>query len=163
MPSPSTRSKFFTDQSGNYRVVYDSNVDAVKYYMHELTRAALKDVAKYVIKVFNTEFYKHFRKHSGDAKKATKYKVWASAKTISPRVEIGLKTGRVPGFYAYFQEFGTKSGIPRLGLLTHAAQDNIAEIVKIESRYLSGLSDEAERLEALVNEDDMEGGEDDNE
>ena len=157
MPAPGTKSKFFSDKDGTYRVVYDSNVDAVQYYMHELTRAALKDVAKFVIKVFNTEFYKKFRKHSGQAKKATKYKVWASEKTISPRVEIGLKTGRVPGFYAYFQEFGTRSGIERLGLLTHAAQDNIAEIIKIESQYLSGLSDEAERLSALINEDDMEG------
>ena len=163
MSAPSSRSKFFTDNSGNYRVVYDSNVDQVKYYMHELTRAALKDVAKYVIKVFNTEFYKRFRKITGNAKKATKYKIWASANTIAPRVEIGLKTGRVPGFYAYFQEFGTSNGIPRLGLLTHAAQDNIAEIVRIESQYLSGLSEEADRLEALINEDDMEGGEDDDE
>ena len=62
------------------------------------------------------------------------------------------------GFYAYFQEFGTSDGsVPKLGLLTHAAQDNVAEIIKIESQYLDGLSGEAARLEALVDEKDMEG------
>ena len=81
----------------------------------------------------------------------------SGAKTTSPRVQIGLKTGQVDGFYAYFQEFGTSTGIPRLGLLTHAVQDNVAEIVKIESTYLSGLSDEAAQLEALINENDYEG------
>ena len=137
-------------------VEYVSNVDACSYYMHELTRAALRDVAKLITRRFRESYYSHFNRDSGDAGRATKYKVWASPSTIAPRVQIGLKTGQVPGFYAYFQEFGS-SKQPKLGLLKGAAEDNIAEIIKIESQYLSGLSEEANRLEQLVNENDYEG------
>lgn len=148
-------------KDGKVNITYESNLDAAQYYLFELNRAALRDVGKFVTKVFRTAYYQHFQKRTGNAGKATKYKVWAGAKTTAPRVQIGLKTGQVDGFYAYFQEFGTSTGIPRLGLLTHAVEDNVAEIVKIESQYLSGLSDEAERLDALINEDDMEGDADD--
>lgn len=148
-------------KDGKVNITYESNMDAAQYYLFELNRAALRDVGKFVTKVFRTAYYQHFQKRTGNAGKATKYKVWAVAKTTAPRVQIGLKTGQVDGFYAYFQEFGTSTGIPRLGLLTHAVEDNVAEIVKIESQYLSGLSDEAERLDALINEDDMEGDADD--
>ena len=157
MGAPKACNKFKRDDGGTYRVVYESNLDACEYYLHELARAALRDVAKFILKVFKTEYYSRYTKRTGEAGRATKYKVYASAKTTSPRLEIGLRTGRTPGFYAYFQEFGTSTGIPRLGLLTHAAQDNVAEIIKIESHYLSGLSEEADRLAALVDESDMEG------
>lgn len=158
MPTPKSQTKYQKDDGGTYRVVYESNLDACEYFIHELTRAALRDVGKFLTKLFRNEYYSHFERHTGNAGKATKYKVFSGAKTTSPRVQIGLKTGRVEGFYAYFQEFGTHSGnVPRLGLLTHAAQDNVAEIIKIESTYLSGLSDEAAALEAMVSEEDYEG------
>ncbi len=137
-------------------IEYTSNVDKCSYYMHELTRAAMRDVGKFLARKFRDSYYSHFKRISGDAGKATKYTIWASARTTAPRVQIGLKTGKVDGFYAYFQEFGS-SRQPKLGLLRNAAYDNIAEIIKIESQYLSGLSDEAERLESLINEDDYEG------
>ena len=156
MPTPKSQTKTIV-KDGRTEVTYESNLDATQYYIYELNRAALRDVGKYVAKAFRTAFYSHFKKHTGDAGKATKYKVISGAKTTSPRVQIGLKTGQVDGFYAYFQEFGTSTGIPRLGLLTHSVQDNVAEIIKIESQYLSGLSDEAAQLEALINENDYEG------
>lgn len=156
MPTPKSTTKVLV-KNGKTEVTYESNFDAAQYYIFELSRAALRDVAKFVTKLFRTEYYKHFTRRTGNAGKATKYKVWSSKSTKYPHVDIGLRTGRVPGFYAYFQEFGTSTGIPRLGLLTNAVQDNVAEIVKIESQYLSGLSDEAERLAALVDESDMEG------
>lgn len=160
MPAPKSVTKLKV-KDGKVDITYESNLDAAQYYLFELNRAALRDVGKFVTKVFREAFYQHFKKRTGNAGKATKYKVWAGAKTTAPRVQIGLKTGQVDGFYAYFQEFGTSTGIPRLGLLTHAVEDNVAEIVKIESQYLSGLSDEAARLDALINEDDMEGDADD--
>lgn len=160
MPAPKSVTKLKV-KDGKVDITYESNLDAAQYYLFELNRAALRDVGKFVAKVFREAFYQHFKKRTGNAGKATKYKVWAGAKTTAPRVQIGLKTGQVDGFYAYFQEFGTSTGIPRLGLLTHAVEDNVAEIVKIESQYLSGLSDEAARLDALINEDDMEGDADD--
>ncbi len=156
MPTPKSQTKVLV-KNGKAEVTYEENFDAAEYYIHELNRAALRDVGKFVTKLFRTNYYQHFQKITGKAGKATKYKVISSAKTTAPRVQIGLKTGQVEGFYAYFQEFGTSTGIPRLGLLTHAVEDNVAEIIKIESQYLSGLSDEAAQLESLINENDYEG------
>ena len=156
MPTPKSQTKVLV-KNGKAEVTYEDNFDAAEYFIHELNRAALRDVGKFVTKLFRTNYYQHFQKITGKAGKATKYKVISSAKTTAPRVQIGLKTGQVEGFYAYFQEFGTSTGIPRLGLLTHAVEDNVAEIIKIESQYLSGLSDDAAQLESLINENDYEG------
>lgn len=160
MPTPKSQTKVLV-KNGQTEVTYEDNFDAAGYYIHELTRAALRDVGKFVTKLFRTEYYSHFNKITGNAGKATKYKVISSATTTAPRVQIGLKTGQVEGFYAYFQEFGTSNGIPRLGLLTKCVQENVAEIIKIESQYLSGLSDEAAQLESQVNEADYDGDGDD--
>lgn len=135
-------------------VTYTSNVDACKYYIHELNRAALRDVGKFVKRTFRDKYYSIFKKHSGDGGKATNYVVKASPSTIAPRVEIGLKTGKVDGFYAYFQELGT-SRQPRLGILQSCVEENIAQIVEIESKYLSGLNDEAQAL-SMIDEGDYE-------
>lgn len=160
MPTPKSVTKVLV-KDGKTEVKYEANFDAAEYYMFELSRAALRDAAKFVVKVFTTEYYKRFKKRTGNAGKATKYKVISGKNTLYPRVQIGLKPPGGRGFYEYFQEFGTSNGIPRLGLLTHAVQDNVAKIVEIESQYLSGLSDEASRLESLIDETEMEGGADD--
>ncbi len=161
MPTPKAQTKIIA-KNGKTEVTYESNLDASQYYIFELTRAALRDVGKFVSKVFKTAYYTHFKKQSGDAGKATKYKVISGRNTLYPRVQIGLKTGAAPGFYAYFQEFGTSDGrVPKLGLLTKAVKDNTAEIVKIESQYLDGLNGEAEKLQKLIDERDYEGDADD--
>ena len=144
--------------NGGTHVEYTSDVDAAQYYIYELSRAAMRDVGKFIAKTFKGLYYDHFTKRTGNAGRATKYKVFAGKSTEQPRVQVGLKSGKVPGFYAYFQEFGTHDGrVPKLGLLAKAAQDNVAEIIKIESQYLSALGEEAARLAALVKEEDMEG------
>lgn len=160
MPTPKSQIKVLA-KDGKTEVTYESNLDATQYYLFELNRAALRDVGKYVVKTFKTAYYQHFDKYSGNAGRATKYNVWSSKDTKFPRVQIGLKPPNGRGFYAYFQEFGTSDGIPRLGLLTHAVQDNVAEIIKIESQYLSGLSDEASKLDAMIDENETEGDADD--
>lgn len=135
-------------------VEYTSNVDAAQYYIYELSRAALRDVGKFVKKKFQENYYAYFKKHSGDAGKAVNYKVISGKSTQFPRVQVGLKAGKVDGFYAYFQEFGS-SKTPRLGILTDTVESNIATIVEIESKYLSGLEDEAKAL-AMISEEDYE-------
>ena len=155
MPTPKSVTKIKSDG-----VEYVSNVDACEYYIFELTRAALRDVAKFVKREFKEKFYQNFNKISGDAGRATSAKVWSSANTKSPKVEIGLKTGKVDGFYAYFQEFGTSTGIPALGLLQHAVEDNVDTIIEIESKYLSGLEGEAEALIESEGDYDIEEDED---
>lgn len=144
-------------------VQYTSNVDKCEYYLFELSRAALRDVAKFVKKKFKESYYSHFKKRTGLGGKAVRSVVYSSKKTQYPRVEISLPRARrgkqVPGFYSSFQELGT-SRTPKMGLLTNAVEQNIAEIIKIESQYLSGLEDEAKALSLIESEDDYEGGED---
>ena len=131
-------------------VTYTSNVDACQYYIYELTRAALRDVGKFVRTKWREVYYNHFMRHTGDAGKAVSYNVISSKSTTAPRVQVGLKSGKIDGFYAYFQEFGS-SKTPKLGLLSATVEDNIQTIVEIESKYLSALESEAEAL-ALVDE-----------
>ena len=140
-------------------VEYTSNVDACQYYIHELTRAALRDVAKFVKAEFKRVYYDYYEKHSGKGGKVLSYKVISSKSTTAPRVQIGLSGKKVDGFYAFFQEFGS-STTPKLGLLTNTVEDNIPKIVEIESKYLSGLEDEAQAL-AMIDEKDYEDNGDD--
>lgn len=137
-------------------VEYTSNVDKCEYFIFELCRAALRDVGKFVKKRFRESYYSHFKRHTGAAGRATKYKVYSNKDTKYPRIEIGLPAGKnkSKGFYGYFQEVGS-SKQPRLGLLTNAVQDNVQQIVEIQSQYLSALEDEAKAL-ALIDESEYE-------
>ena len=148
MPTPKSQIKI--DKNG---IIYESNLDACEYYLFELTRGALRDVAKFVRSEFRNNFYSNFRRRSGDAGKAVSYKVLSSKNTKYPRVEVGLKKGKDDGFYAFFQEFGTKNNIPRLGILQRTVQDNVDEIIRIESLYLSALESDPE---SLINEEETE-------
>lgn len=136
-------------------IKYESFEAQTEYYLFELSRAALRDVGKFIKAKWIEAFYNKFNVQTKDSKKATQYNVWSNAKTKYPRVDIGLRPKKGKGFYSYFQEFGS-SKTPKEGILNKVVQDNIAEIVKIESQYLSGLSEEASRLEALINEGDYE-------
>ena len=70
-----------------------------------------------------------------------------------PSLEVGVKPN---AFYGGFQEVGS-SKTAKLGLLTDAVESNVAEIIKIESQYLSALEDEAAAL-SEISEQDYEGG-----
>lgn len=137
-------------------VEYVSNCDRVQYTIQELTRAALRDVGKYVCKNFKNSYYGIFKKRSGRVGRFTQYWVkWK--KQAVPSLEVGVKPN---AFYGGYQEFGTNHGQPRLGLLAASVEDHIDEIIKIESQYLSALEDEAQAL-ALISEQDYEGNADD--
>lgn len=133
-------------------VEFTSNVDRVNYTMKELCRAALRDVGKFVCKRFRQSYYAAFRRKSGRVGKYAQYFVKYKREDV-PSLEVGLKPN---AFYGGFQEVGS-SKTKKLGLLTSAVEDNIAEIVKIESQYLSSLESEAAAL-ALISEEDYEGG-----
>lgn len=135
-------------------VTYTSNCERARYTIRELTRAALRDVGKFVCRKFRDAYYSTFKKQSGRVGKYTQY--WVKYKQSEPELQVGLKPF---AFYGGFQELGS-SKTQKLGLLSHAVEDNIAEIVKIESHYLSALEDEAEAL-SLINEVDYEGSADD--
>lgn len=133
-------------------VEFTSNVDAVNYTMKELCRAALRDVGKFVCKRFRQAYYSAFRRRTGRVGKYTQYFVKHKREDV-PSLEVGLKPN---AFYGRYQETGT-SKTPKMGLLQAAVEENIAEIVKIESQYLSALEDEAAAL-SLISEEDYEGG-----
>lgn len=138
-------------------VEYTSSVDKAEYFIYELTRAALRDVARFVKKRFKESYYQTFSKHTGQGTKAIQAKVLSSRSTQYPRVEIGIPHSSpgspIPGFYTYFHEVGT-SKEPKMALLTKAVESNVAEIVKIESQYLSALENEAAAL-AMIDEGEM--------
>lgn len=135
-------------------VEFTSNVDRCSYTIKELTRAALRDVGKFVCKRFRQSYYSRFSRITGKVGKWTQY--WARYKQEKyPNLQVGIKAN---GFYGLYQEIGSKKQ-PKLGLLSAAVQDNIAEIVRIESQYLSALEDEAEAL-ALISEEEYKGGAD---
>lgn len=137
-------------------VQYTSSCDKAQYYIYELSRAAMRDVGRFIAKKMSKAYYEAFRKKSGEAGKATKYRVIAGKKTQYPRVQIGLKSSQTKGFYSYFQEFGS-SKTKKLGLLSGAVESSIPEIIRIESQYLSGLGSEAQAL-AQISEQEYEGG-----
>lgn len=134
-------------------VEFISNVDRANYTINELTRAALRDVGKFICNKFRSSFYGAFRRKKGNVGRYTQY--WVRSKQANPDLQVGLKPF---AFYGGFQEKGT-SKVRGLGLLENSVNENIAEIVKIESQYLSALEDEAAAL-ALIQEEEFEGGAD---
>lgn len=132
-------------------VEFTSSVDRASYTMKELCRAALRDVGKLVCKRFRTAYYSHFRRKKGIVGKFTQY--WVKHKYDDyPSLQVGIKPN---AFYGGFQELGS-SKTARLGLLSKAVEDNISDIIKTESQYLSALEDETRAL-SLISDDDYKG------
>ena len=132
-------------------IEYVSNVERVNYTIQELTRAALRDVGKFVCNRFRQNYYSTFKRKKGNVGRFTQY--WVRKKECD--LQVGIKPN---AFYGGFQEIGS-SKQPKFGLLEKAVQENIADIVEIESKYLSALEDEAEALQ-LITDDEYEGGAD---
>lgn len=132
-------------------IEFVSSVDRCSYTMKELCRAALRDVGKFVCKRFRQSYYDRFKRKKGNVGRFTQY--WVKHKYEEyPNLQVGVKPN---AFYGGFQELGS-SKTEKLGLLSNAVHDNIAEIIQIESQYLSALEDEAEAL-ALISDEDYEG------
>lgn len=132
-------------------VEFVSSVDRCSYTMKELCRAALRDVGKFVCKRFRQSYYAHFKRKKGIVGRFTQY--WVQHKYEKyPSLQVGVKPN---AFYGGFQELGS-SKQSKLGLLSNSVYDNIADIISIESQYLSALEDEAEAL-SLISDDDYEG------
>lgn len=145
--------KSVTKISKDGNVTYTQSVDRVNYTIRELTRAALRDVGKFVCKQFRNAYYARFKRKSGRVGKFTQY--WVKHKQKDVELQVGIKPN---GWYGGYQELGS-SKTTKLGFLTHAVQDNIATIIEIESQYLSALEDEARAL-SLIDEGEYEGGAD---
>ena len=141
-------------------VTYTSSVDRASYTIIELTRAALRDVGKYVARTANSKGMKLMGlKKSRRVRGRTstfRYNVpWA--KSGLPHLEVGVTHNT---WYGVEQELGT-SNQPKRQILRNSVHDNIAQIIEIESKYLSALEDEAKALSLISDEEYKGGGEDD--
>lgn len=140
-------------------VEYTSNVDFACYTIVELTRAAMRDVGKYLARVANQEAsklpgLKKSRRVRGRTSTFLYNVPWA--KSGLPHLEVGVTHST---WYGVEQEMGS-SKMPKHGILSKAAHQNVAKIVEIESKYLSALESEARAL-SLISEEEYKGGADD--
>ncbi len=132
-------------------VQYIDSVDRVNYTLEELTRAALRDVGKFVCYEFRKAFYSNFKRKKYKVGRYTQY--WVRKRECD--LQVGLKAN---AFYGGFQELGS-SKTTRLGLLEKTVKENIPKIIEIESKYLSALESEATAL-AMISEKEYQGGAD---
>lgn len=136
-------------------VVYTSSVDRAQYTIRELTRAALRDVGKYVSRICNSEAMKlpGLKKSRRVRGRTSAFQYWARKQECD--LQVGIKHGT---WYGEQQELGTKNQ-PKRGILRNSVYNNIPKIVEIESKYLSALESEAQAL-ALISEEEYQGGAD---
>ncbi|WP_438316552.1 hypothetical protein [Sporosarcina sp. FA9] len=127
-------------------VTFISNVDKVQYTIHELSRRALGDSAKFVRKRIIDDLKKlpgmkgAKRPYSG-----VKFKV--------ARWETGAQIGfSHDTWYGAKSELGT-SGQPARNILRNSVYNNIDEIRKIQGQYLSAVNDE-NRAAGLISEEE---------
>lgn len=137
-------------------VEYTSSCEKAEYYIEELTRAALRDVGKYVARTCNSAAMKlpGLRRSRRVRGRSSAFQYWVRRRETD--LQVGIKHGT---WYGTQQELGDRNQ-PRRGILRNSVYDNVAEIVKIESQYLSALESDAAAL-ALINEDEYQGGADD--
>lgn len=137
-------------------IVYTSSVDRAEYTIRELTRAALRDVGKFVSRTCNSAAMKlpGLKKSRRVRGKTSAFQYWARSKSCD--LQVGIKHGT---WYGEQQELGTRNQ-PKRGILRNSVYNNILTIVEIESKYLSALEDEAAALRMIESEGDYQGGAD---
>ena len=140
-------------------VEYISSVDRASYTIVELSRAAMRDVGKYLARTANSgaqklKGLKKSRRVRGRSSTFLYNVPWV--KSGLPHLEVGVTHST---WYGVDQEMGT-SKQPRRQILRNSAHANIATIVEIESKYLSAMEDEATALSLISEEEYSGGGED---
>ena len=153
MPMPKSVTKITKDG-----VTFKSNVDRAQYTIKELTRAALRDVAKFIRKRMIAKLKKlPGMKRSKRIYKSTQY--WV--RSIEADLQIGFgnsKKGTTGDtWYAIQQELGTKNQ-PKRGVMRSTVMENLDEIKKIQGRYLSAINDE-NVASGLISDEEYRSGE----
>lgn len=149
MPVPDSVIKF--KRNG---IEYVSSVDRANYFINELTRRALMDVGRFVLK----EVSKKVRGLNKYLKKMRyaprRYQHWVRKKETDLVLGIeNTKFGAVTAWWADQSELGI-NGQPRRGFLYETVRDNIDKIREIEALYLSAIEDDNKAL-SLINEDEV--------
>lgn len=149
MPVPSTM-KFKKGE-----VVYEQSVDRANYFIEELTRAAMKDVGRFVLR----EVAKQVRGINAFTKKAKyvpkRYQMWVRKKENDLILGIeNTKYGAETAWWADQAELGTH-GQPKRGILYSTVYDNIGKIREIEAHYLSAIEDDL-AAESMIDEEEAQ-------
>jgi len=139
MPMPKSVTKINKDG-----VEFVSSVDRANYTIEELSRAALRDVAKLIRKRMIQKLKKlPGMKRSKRVYNSTQY--WVRKRETD--LQIGFKHDT---WYGVQQELGDRNQ-PARHILRGTVMENIDEIRKIEGQYLSAIEDENKAL-ALIDE-----------
>ncbi|GLC32918.1 hypothetical protein [Clostridium omnivorum] len=131
-------------------ITYTSNVDRASFTINELSRAALRDVARLIKYNIRQEFNKlrGMRKQTGRFKGA--YQHWLRKKEVD--LQIGIKANT---WYGVQQELGDRNQ-PKRDILRNSVYSHIDDIREIEGKYLSAIEDENKALELINEEEEIE-------
>lgn len=139
MPLPKSNMKI--NKNG---IQYISNIDQASYTIKELSRAALRDIAR----MLKFKMRKKYNKLKGMRKQTGRFKGsfqhWL--RKTEGDLQIGIKAGT---WYGVDQEMGSKSQ-PKRSILKGTVMESIEDIVRIESQYLSAIS--GENSQSLIDE-----------
>ena len=138
-------------------VEFTSSVDRCNYTIRELTRAALRDVGRYVVrqctrKARRLEGLGHTRYIQ------KRFQFWVRKQEGDLLVGIhNVMKNKNPGetWYGMDQELGL-NGQPKRAFLQTSVYENIRTIRDIEAQYLSAIEDEQRAL-ALIDEEEIFG------
>ncbi len=156
MPLPKPVTKIKKDG-----VEFVSNVDRASYTIQELSRAALKDVAKLLRKRIKDAT----PVDTGVLKKNVGTWVKKNSKTGKCELQVGVynrdrakKKGYTYAYHAHLVEFGTakmKAANGGRGFIKSTVQDSIDDIRRIEGQYLSAIEDENRALGLIDEEEEI--------
>ena len=129
-------------------IEYVSSVDRVSYTLTELSRAALRDVAKLIRKRMIDKLKKlPGMRRNKRIYNSTQY--WVRKRETD--LVIGFKHDT---WYGVNQELGTKNQ-PKRGILRDTVMENVNEIQIIQGKYLSAIENENIAL-GLIDQDGNE-------
>jgi len=138
----------------NGEVTFISNVDRCQYTITELSKMALRDVAKLLRQRIKDP--SNMPEKTENLKKNVGTWVKIDKDTGQPVLQIGVynkerahKKGLRYAFYAPFLELGTKKRKPvnnGKGFIKHVVEASIDDIRRIEGAYLKEIEDENKAL-----------------
>ena len=138
-------------------VEFTSSVDRCNYTIRELTRAALRDVGRYVVR----QCTRKARRLEGLGRTRyiqKRFQFWVRKQEGDLLVGIhNVMKNKNPGetWYGMDQELGL-NGQPKRAFLHDSVYENIRTIRDIEAQYLSAIEDEQQAL-ALIDEEETFG------
>lgn len=130
-------------------VEFTSNVDRAKFTIQELSRAALKDVAKLI----RRRMLDKARKMPGmkrGKRVPNAFQYWVRRRETD--LQVGIKHDT---WYGAEQELGTNKQ-PKRSILRDTVYENIDQIRIIQGKYLSAVEDE-NRAMGLIDEEEEVG------